>query len=273
MTNKLKALDLFSGVGGNSLALFDMVETVAYCESDKHAAAVLLSRMEDGLLHNVPVFEDVCKLRGSDLPQVDIIIGGFPCQDISIVGKGAGLEGARSGLFYEIMRLADEIGPKYIFLENVPSIQTRGLDRVLKELSQRRYHAVWCNLSAKDIGAPHKRKRWFLLAYSQSLGAGVDERWVREVLEQGDLRSRGVQTGGNAGETQSEFCGVSDGTSGDVVESLPAYLKADFWKDEEPPRLTRDKDQRAQRIKRLGNGVVPLQARTAFLTLLGRMVI
>ena len=134
---RLNGLDLFSGIGGNSIGLNEYVNTIAYCEADRHAQAVLLSRMGDGHLSKAPIWDDITTLTGAhfDIP-IDIIIGGFPCQDISVAGKGAGLAGERSGLFFEIVRLAKEIKPTFLFLENVPAIRTRGLDTVIQEFTE-----------------------------------------------------------------------------------------------------------------------------------------
>lgn len=162
---RLFGLDLFSGIGGNSLALRQYVKTIAYCEANRYAQSVLLSRMGDGDLEIAPIWDDVQTLSGHQLDTVaiDIIIAGFPCQDISVAGHGKGLAGERSGLVFEIFRLLDEVKPKFVFLENVPAIRCRGGERVVKELASRGYDCRWDCLSAFDVGAPHKRDRWFLL--------------------------------------------------------------------------------------------------------------
>jgi DNA (cytosine-5)-methyltransferase 1 len=162
----LNGLDLFSGIGGLSIALGEWVRPIAYCENDCYAQGVLLSRMAAGDIPRAPIWDDVRTLKGQDLPQIDILYGGFPCQDISVAGNGKGLEGERSGLFFEIVRLAQEIRPKFLFLENSPAIRTRGLDRVGKELARLGYDCRWGIVSAEEMGAPHERARWFLLAYS-----------------------------------------------------------------------------------------------------------
>lgn len=163
----LHGLDLFSGIGGISISLQEWVTTVAYCERDRYAQGVLLSRMAEGSLDYAPIWDDVTTLHGDNLPSIDIIYGGFPCQDISVAGHGVGLEGQRSGLFREIVRLAEEIKPTFLFLENVPAIRTRGLARVIEELTEAGYDCRWCMLSAAEVGANHKRERWFLLAHSR----------------------------------------------------------------------------------------------------------
>ncbi len=166
--DKLTGLDLFSGIGGISIALEPWVQTIAYCESDKYAQSVLLSRMRDGTLQSAPIWDDVRTLHDGHLctPEigVDIIFGGFPCQDISAAGAGAGLEGKRSGLFYEIVRLTKEIQPTFVFLENVPAIRTRGLKDVVGSFTDLGYDCRWTCISASSVGAPHLRKRWFMLA-------------------------------------------------------------------------------------------------------------
>jgi DNA (cytosine-5)-methyltransferase 1 len=165
----LNGLDLFSGIGGMAVGLTDWVRPVVYCEIDKYCQAVLLSRMQSAELPIAPIFDDVRGLssRHFGIP-IDIIVGGFPCQDISVAGNGEGLEGKRSGLFFEIIRLASELRPSFIFLENVPAIAVRGLDRVLLELTALGYDSRWTVVSAAEVGACHLRERWFLLAHANN---------------------------------------------------------------------------------------------------------
>jgi len=131
--------------------------------------------MSEGNLPKAPIWDDIRTLPADELPRIDIIYGGFPCQDISVAGRGAGLGGERSGLFYEIMRLVKELRPAFVFLENVPAIRTRGLDKVLHELTQERYDCRWLMLSAAEVGALHKRERWFLLGYSKHNGLAASK--------------------------------------------------------------------------------------------------
>lgn len=161
----MNGLDLFSGIGGISMALSEYVKTIGYVEIDKYAQSVLLSRMVDGSIETAPIFRDITKLDGRKLRgHVDIISGGFPCQDISVAGNGKGLEGQRSGLFFEVVRLTKEIRPSFVFLENVPAIRTRGLEQVIKAFAEVGYDCRWTMLTAASVGANHKRERWFLLA-------------------------------------------------------------------------------------------------------------
>lgn len=184
----LNGLSLFTGIGGIDVALSGYVRPIAYCEIDTYCQAVLLSRMATGDLVHAPIWDDVKTLRIR--PQevdIDIIYGGFPCQDISVAGLGKGLAGERSGLFFEIMRLAKEIKPKFIFLENVPAITSRGGLQVVREITEMGYDCRWCVISAASVGALHRRERWFLLAHSLDNGAssGQNGGSIREMLTQG----------------------------------------------------------------------------------------
>ena len=157
--------DLFSGIGGISLALKNHVETVLYCEKDKFCQNVLLARQNDGSIDQAPIHTDICNLHLGSGIQPTIIGGGFPCQDISTAGVQKGIIGGdRSSLFYEIMRLVDENQCiKYIFLENVSNILKCGMKEVVDELSKRNFDFQWTMKSAGSMGAPHVRNRWFLL--------------------------------------------------------------------------------------------------------------
>jgi len=254
MKGKLYALDLFSGIGGNSIGLKDYIQTVAYCEADRHAQAVLLSRMSAGDLPVAPICTDILGLDGySFRGKVDIIIAGFPCQDISVAGKGAGLEGERSGLFFEIIGLAKEIQPTFLFLENVPAIRTRGLDTVIQELTEAGYDCRWTMLSAADVGAPHKRERWFCLA--------------RRRLP----NSRSEHDQSEFGSMEQTSCEGQQQIRRDGPNCMgPSKLESLNWETEpDMDRVVNGLPLRVDRIKRLGNAVVPEQARAAFEILMG----
>jgi len=179
----MKVLDLFSGIGGFSLGLERTggFETVAFCEIDKKARQVLKKHWKD-----VPIFEDVTTLRGDQIGTVDVICGGFPCQDISLAGRGAGLEGERSGLWFEFHRLIKEIRPQWVIAENVSALRSRGLDAVLRSLAEIGYDAEWHCIPAAAIGAPHQRDRIWIVAYPQLHGrstttlAGSTSETIRE---------------------------------------------------------------------------------------------
>jgi len=161
----LRVLDLFSGIGGFSIGLERAgMTTVAFCEIDKKAQFVLKKHWPD-----VPVFEDVSTLTKGLLDErgitVDVICGGFPCQDISYAGAGAGIEGERSGLWSEYARLIGELRPQFVIVENVSALLSRGLDRVLGDLASLGYDAEWHCIPASAVGAPHRRDRIWIVAY------------------------------------------------------------------------------------------------------------
>ena len=174
MSEKLRVLDLFSGIGGFSLGLERTggFETVAFCEIEEFPRRVLAKHWP-----KVPCYHDVRELTADVLARdgiaVDVITGGFPCQDISVAGKQAGIgEGTRSGLWSEIVRLACELRPQFIIVENVanllagPSGKPGGwFGRILGDLAECGYDAEWENIPASALGAPHRRERIWLVAY------------------------------------------------------------------------------------------------------------
>lgn len=164
MDTRLSGLDLFSGIGGISAALKPWTRPVAYCERDTYCQAQLLSRMQTGDLDRAPIWDDITTLRTDMLPPVEIVYGGFPCQNISAAGAGAGLAGESSRLYFELERIVAAARPAFVFLENVPAIRTRGLGRVVWGLASLGYDLRWTAVSASSVGAPHKRDRWFCLA-------------------------------------------------------------------------------------------------------------
>lgn len=153
---------LFSGVGGLDLGLewAGVGETVFQVEKDEHARSVLARHWP-----NAQRFNDIRTVGSRNLPHVDVLCGGFPCQDISFAGKGAGLAGARSGLWFEYARIIRELRPSYIVIENVAALRTRGLDVVLAEISALGYDMWWDCIPASAIGAPHRRDRLFIIAW------------------------------------------------------------------------------------------------------------
>lgn len=166
---KLKVLDLFSGIGGFSLGLERTggFKTVAFCEIEPYCRAVLAKHWP-----GVPCYEDVRELTADRLAAdgiaVDVICGGFPCQDVSRAGTGAGLAGERSGLWRELHRLIGELRPKFAIVENVAALLDDGMGTVCGDLADIRYDAEWSVVSACSLGAPHVRQRVFIVAYPDS---------------------------------------------------------------------------------------------------------
>ena len=164
----LNELALFAGVGGGILGgnLLGW-RTVCAVEIEDYCRRILMQRQNDGVLEPFPIWDDVRTFDGRPWRGiVDVVSGGFPCQDISCAGKGAGLEGARSGLWFEMARIIGEVRPRFVFVENVPLLISRGLDVVLSDLAEMGFNAQWCLVSASDVGASHKRDRIWIMADS-----------------------------------------------------------------------------------------------------------
>lgn len=157
---KLKVLDLFSGIGGFSLGLHRTggFETVNFCEMKPHAQAVLAKNFP-----GVPCHSDVTTYPFTE-GEADVITAGFPCQDISFAGVGAGLAGARSGLYREVVRALRMVRPRYAVLENVAALLSRGLGTVLGDVAEVGYDAEWHCIPASAAGAPHRRDRIWIVA-------------------------------------------------------------------------------------------------------------
>jgi DNA (cytosine-5)-methyltransferase 1 len=172
----LNELALFAGGGGGILGgVLLGWRTVCAVEIDEHCRRVLMQRQDDGHLHPFPIWDDVTTFDGEPWRgKVDVISGGFPCQDISAAGRGAGISGARSGLWSHMARIAGEVRPRFVFVENSPLLVRRGLAVVLSDLAEMGYDARWCVLGADDVGAPHRRKRIWILAHAD--GQGLEER-------------------------------------------------------------------------------------------------
>lgn len=162
----LRELALFAGAGGGILGgkLLGW-RTVCAVERDAYAAQVLAQRQNDGILEPFPIWSDVCSFDGKLWRGiVDVVSGGFPCQDISVAGKGVGITGARSGMWSEMARIIGEIRPRFAFVENSPALVARGLGVVLADLAALGYDCRWGVLGAVDVGANHQRDRFWLVA-------------------------------------------------------------------------------------------------------------
>ena len=244
----MNVLDLFSGIGGFSLGLERAgMKTVAFCEIDKRARLVLKKHWP-----NVPIFEDVSKLSKGDIHEpIDVICGGFPCQDISLSGRGAGLEGKRSGLWFEFHRLIKEIKPRYAIIENVSALRSRGLDRVLGSLAEIGYDAEWHCIPASAVGAPHQRDRIWIVAYPHSPRKLQPQR-----TEQDERGWFGDSSEEMANADCAQFKG--GGLSGRILAENTNLGGTSWWAIE--PSVGRVADgvpNWSHRLKQLGNAVVP----------------
>jgi DNA (cytosine-5)-methyltransferase 1 len=293
----INVLSLFSGAGGLDLGVrlaIPGARTVCYVEREAYPCAVLAARMEDGGLDPAPIWTDVTTFDGRPWRGiVDCIIGGWPCQDISVAGKGGGVaEGKRSGLWREFARIIREVGPCIVMLENVAALVNRGLDIVVGDLADLGYAAEWDVFGADEVGAPHQRDRLFLLAYTD--GAELRQQSGRR---SGPNRADSIQPRqpraqmANAHDNGRKEPGllIHARQSPDAVFDVsgssdgfwpPGPEDADGWQHWKGPQpsVCRSADGMAEelvtRIERLricGNGVVPQQAAYALRCLMARV--
>jgi DNA (cytosine-5)-methyltransferase 1 len=272
----LRVLDLFSGIGGFSLG-FERTggfQTVAFCEIDPFCRRVLQKHWP-----NVRQYEDVQKLTADKLVAdgiaVDVITGGFPCQDISTAGRQAGIaDGTRSGLWSEIARLARELRPRFIIVENVANLlagppDKRGgwFGRVLGDLAALGYDAEWHSISASDLGACHKRERIWIVAHSGEIRSGGLQRQLEQLGPLGQRRAHHAEdcqfTIADATSVrQSESRQHEESISLAAFEHRQANQPVDVlgWPTEPAIRRTNDGVSRRMdvaRLSALGNAVVP----------------
>lgn len=235
---KLKVLDLFSGIGGFSLGLERTggFETVAFCEIEEFPRKVLAKHWPE-----VPCYEDVTKLTGVILRQdgiaVDVITGGFPCQDVSVAGQQAGIDGARTGLWSECLRLVGDLRPDFAIFENVTNLLSgpdgngAWFSRILRDLAGVGYDVEWHDIPASFIGAWHRRGRVWILAYPDEIGRRQG-RPKKPILRQQDVQRQSTRSfaewPGRSNLPAPVLCGTSDGVP-----------------------------QKVDRLKALGNAVVP----------------
>jgi len=162
----MNELALFAGAGGGILGGHLLGwRCVCAVEWEPYPASVLIARQNEGILPPFPIWDDVRTFDGRPWRGiVDVVSGGFPCQDISSAGKGAGITGERSGMWKQMARIIGEVRPRYAFVENSPVLTSRGLDVVLGDLAAMGYDAEWGVLGAVHCGAPHDRERIWIVA-------------------------------------------------------------------------------------------------------------
>lgn len=207
MNAPLRVGSLFSGYGGLDMALHAVTDTgLAWvCDNDPTASRVLRHHHP-----NVPNLGDITHTDWNHVAPVDVITAGFPCQDISDAGQRAGItKGRNSGLWRHIIFAARVLRPSLIILENVAAITRRGLDTVAGDLSENGYDARWCTLRASDIGAPHRRDRWFAIAYPTAttdptrIGTGEQADATHTITGGGDARSEPRRRSQHASDSDS----------------------------------------------------------------------
>ena len=265
----MNELALFAGAGGGILGgkLLGW-RTVCAVEWEPYPASVLVARQNDGLLPPFPIWDDVQTFDGRPWRGiVDVVSGGFPCQDISAAGKGAGIEGERSGMWREMARIIREVRPRYAFVENSPMLTSRGLGTVLGDLATMGFDARWGVLGAADVGANHQRDRIWIVAKRrghiphpelhglgrrQQQPQGVEETYANMADTENQGYVRWVRL---MGATESEYNNRGSESNG----------RREWWQAEpDVGRVVDGLADRVDRLKAIGNGQVPLCAATAW---------
>lgn len=282
---KLRVLDLFSGIGGFSLGLeraqlegaaYDGFETVAFCEIEEYPRRVLAKHWPE-----VPCYRDVRELTAEQLVrdgigQIDVITGGFPCQDISVAGKQAGIkDGTRSGLWSEIVRLIGELRPEFVIVENVANLlagpsQRRGgwFGRVLGDLAECGYDAEWENIPASAMGAPHRRERVWIIAYPAHMLSNGSNNNPGKRLELQTLPKLGNHCRSNDVAHTASFGQQGSRQPLNPIRQAPIIDReaiisissrvGQVWSTEPSVgRVANGIPDRSHRLKGLGNAVVP----------------
>jgi DNA (cytosine-5)-methyltransferase 1 len=250
-------LALFAGAGGGILGgrLLGW-RTVCAVERDAYAAQVLVQRQNDGTFEPFPIWSDVTTFDGTRWRgRVDVVSGGFPCQDISCAGKGAGIDGERSGMWREMARIIGEVRPRYAFIENSPMLVTRGLDRVLCDLAALGFDAEWGVISAENSGAPHGRERIWIVAHARCF-----------------LRPAGLEQDGSGTTANREQGAEKRGEDRQQLGmGAAAASRVQPWGASEPglARMAHGVAHCSHRIVAIGNGQVPRVAAAAFRLLAG----
>ena len=229
-------LDLFSGIGGFALGAYwagFKCNKHYYSEIEKYPAELYQLRFPDSI-----ALGDITKIDFESLKDGNdwIITGGFPCQDISVAGKGEGIEGKRSNLWFEYWRAIRILRPRFAIIENVGAITFRGLDRVLGSLAEIGYNAEWQDIRAADLGAPHRRERIWIIAYTNK--QNVERSFTKQKSYREQIRTISISI---SWRKRKELL------------STPCLCRAN---DGVPKRV--------DRIKGLGNAIVPQIAELLF---------
>ena len=287
----MNELALFAGAGGGILGgkLLGW-RTVCAVEWDAYARDVLVARQNDGCIDPFPIWDDVQTFDGRPWRgRVDVVSGGFPCQDISAAGKGAGITGARSGMWSHMARIIGEVRPRFVFVENSPVLTSRGLGTVLGDLAALGYDAQWGVLGAVNAGAPHKRERIWIVAHASSRRGQEDQLRTRrdesgfcgqDMADADGLRElqqegREQYKRGRIGDSGCEVCDPSsqrfpNGLNGALgqPEQVEESERTDWWATEpDVGRVAHGVAARVDRLRCLGNGQVPAVAALAWKTL------
>jgi len=278
MGNHVNELALFAGAGGGILGGHLLGwRTVCAVEWEPYPASVLCARQNDGLLPPFPIWDDIQTFDGHPWRGiVDVVSGGFPCQDISAAGKGAGIDGERSGMWREMARVVGEVRPEYVFVENSPMLVTRGLERVLADLTTLGYDTRWTVMGAADVGAPHQRDRIWVSAKVSTPPPHLDN--TDSAYEQRNKRTertheKHANTNGSSELAHATKLFSDGGNSyrqrrqvSKLGNSNGKIRPNDSWWEAEPDvgRVAHGVAARVDRLKAIGNGQVPEVARRAW---------
>ena len=243
----MNVLDLFSGIGGFSLGLERAgMRTVAFCEIEPYCRAVLRKHWA-----NVPIYDDIRSLTKDNLTQhgigsVDVVCGGFPCQDISVAGDGAGIDGERSGLWKEYARIIGSLRPHYVIVENVAALLVRGLGKLLADLASVGYDSEWHCIPAAAVKAPHNRDRIWVVAYPR-------HSRLRERGKRGDVGEE-MQ---NLGRIQRHGLPLRDEEKTPVLDEATFRTIREWAIEPCVDRVANGIPRRVDRLRGLGNAIVP----------------
>jgi DNA (cytosine-5)-methyltransferase 1 len=270
----MNELALFAGAGGGILGgkLLGW-RTVCAVEWEPYPASVLCARQNDGFFAPFPVWDDVQTFDGKPWKGiVDVVSGGFPCQDISAAGKGAGIDGERSGMWREMARIIHEVRPRYAFVENSPMLTSRGLGTVLGDLSSMGFDARWGVLGAADVGANHQRDRIWIVARNMA----YPRRELRQTREPARMESkteiwstRAIHNQSSGERQNVSHTNLSQRKEGSLpigVQQKNTEFGDSRWWETEPDvgRMAHGVVAGVDRLKAIGNGQVPLCAATAW---------
>ena len=258
----MRELALFAGAGGGILGgkLLGW-STVCAVENDPYARDVLMARQNDGCLEAFPIWDDVRTFDGRPWQGiVDVVSGGFPCQDISAAGKGEGIEGERSGLWSEFARIIGEVQPSFVFVENSSMLASRGLGTVLGDLAAMGFATEHGVLGAHNAGAPHKRDRIWIVGVSTRSGSKIQKEESQRIFSRSDEREDVADTNRAQREGMQRA---------ERIESEHADACRPSWWKSEPNmgRVAHGVAARVDRLRCIGNGQVPAVAALAWQTL------
>jgi DNA (cytosine-5)-methyltransferase 1 len=258
----MNELALFAGAGGGILGgMLNGWKTVCAVEINEYCQRVLMQRQNDGIFEPFPIWGDITTFDGKPWNGcVDIVTGGFPCQDISVAGKGKGLDGERSGLWGEMARIIGEVRPKHVFVENSPALTIRGGTRVISDLTEMGYDCRWGVVGAHHVGAPHRRDRIWIVANSHSMRESQPKR-----IEQ-DQRRRASDSSQESNVANANSAQRERSCSPIGIQPQHANIGRTSWWEVEPGmgRMVDGMADRSHRLKAIGNGQVPGVVRKAW---------